>query len=299
MRTAVSGVLIAAALGSFALAPTGHAQPATTEVDRAKDLYLAAEQAMKDGRFDDALRDYGGAYELTRDPVLFYKIGAANERAGRCDVALTYYRRYVDEARPTGAHLELVRERMIACGGDPDAPTAIDPARPEPPAEDRGDARPGDTTGGATGGPERPTPPSAAPAEVAATAPATPAPPPPPIALGRHRGPWLLVTGSLAFVTIGAVLAYSAESAENDIADLYVGIGGKPAVFDARTRATYEDLVDEGRRYEKLAWVSFGLAALSAVGATVWFLTSDDEPAVRIAPAVSRDGGGVSATLRF
>ncbi|HNU08438.1 MAG TPA: hypothetical protein PKO33_11785, partial [Pyrinomonadaceae bacterium] len=40
------------------------------------------------------------------------------------------------------------------------------------------------------------------------------------------------VTGSIALVTIGAVLAYSADSAENDITDLYVGLSGNPPIYD-------------------------------------------------------------------
>src|SRR5262245_39392683 len=88
IAAAMLAALVASGLGQ----PLGHAQPAP-ELDRAKDLYLSAEAAMKDDRFDDAARDYGAAYELSRDPALFYKIGRANERAGKCSVALTYYTR--------------------------------------------------------------------------------------------------------------------------------------------------------------------------------------------------------------
>ena len=101
-------------------------------------------------------------------------------------------------------------------------------------------------------------------------------------------------------LTIGVVLAYSADASENDISDLYVGLEGNPPVFDSRTKQRYDDLVAEGRRYERLSWVSFGLAAGLAGSAAVWFFLSRDKTeAPLIAPAVQKDGAGVSATVRW
>src|SRR5687767_7172820 len=94
-----------------------HAQPAPADVERAKQHYASGQQAMTDGRFADAVREYGAAYDITKDPVLFYKIGNANERAGKCDVALIYYDRYLKEARPDAQFVALTEERIKACGG--------------------------------------------------------------------------------------------------------------------------------------------------------------------------------------
>jgi hypothetical protein len=121
---------------------------------------------------------------------------------------------------------------------------------------------------------------------------------PPPAQLGRHRGPWLLVGGSLALVTVGAVLAYSANAAERDIEDLYVGVSGTPPPFNATTRKLYDDAIAEGQRYETLSLVSFGLAGALAVGAAVWFAASGDEK-ITVAPAVAPGTAGVSAAVRF
>src|SRR5258708_4771468 len=85
MRAAASAV-VAAAVTVALLVPSPRAQP-SPDVNRAKDLYVSAEAAMTEARYADALRDYGAAYELTKDPVLFYKIGTANEKAGKCDTA--------------------------------------------------------------------------------------------------------------------------------------------------------------------------------------------------------------------
>jgi hypothetical protein len=116
--------------------------------------------------------------------------------------------------------------------------------------------------------------------------------------LGRHRGPWLLVGGSIALVTAGAVLAYSANAAERDVEDLYVGLNGTPPPFNATTRKLYDDAIAEGRRYQTLSIVSFGLAGAVAVGAAVWFAVDKDEP-VTVAPAVAPGTAGVSTTIRF
>jgi hypothetical protein len=127
---------------------------------------------------------------------------------------------------------------------------------------------------------------------------APPPPAPPPRELGRHRGPWLLVGGALALATAGAVFAYSANAAERDVEDLYVGLNGTPPPFNPTTRRLYDDAIAEGRRYEKLSIVSFSLAGALAAGAAIWFALDRDER-VTVAPAVTPGGASVSAALRF
>ena len=298
MRAVFAGVLICLVVGGAALAPPSRAQPAP-DLARAKDLYLAAEQAMVDGRYTDAIRDYGATFDLTRDPILFYKIASAHEKAGKCDVALIYYGRYVKEARPGEQYLELTRERVRACGGDERLVVGTRPVEPVPVPDPGPGTADGSATGSVTG--------SATPVGDGSAA-ASAAPNPAPAAGSasvagtmsrRDRGAWLLVASSIGFVTVGAVLAYSANSAESDITDLYVGFTGMPSSFDAKTQGTYDDLVAEGRRYEKLSWLSFGLAGATAIGAIVLFKTGNDETAVRVTPTVAPGGGGVRATLRW
>jgi hypothetical protein len=81
-----------------------------------------------------------------------------------------------------------------------------------------------------------------------------------------------MVGGGLAFVTIGAVLAYSASSSEQDLKDLYVGLDGNPPVYDATVAKRYQSLVDEGQRYEHLSWAAFGVAGGFAIAATILFV---------------------------
>jgi len=299
MRAMFAGVLLGLVVGGAVLAPSSRAQPAP-DFARAKDLYLAAEQAMAEGRFTDAIRDYGATFELTHDPVLFYKIGSAHEKAGKCDVALIYYGRYIKEARPTDRYVELTKARVRACGGD-DRLTVVN-RLPEPgPGRATGSAAPTDagSGAGATDGSAAGSADPVAAGGSAVVAGAGSASAQGVTMSGRHRGAWLLVTTSIAFVTIGSILAYSANSAESDVSDLYQGFTGTPASFDAGTRATYDDLVAEGRRYEKLSWVSFGLAGVTALSAVILFKAGGDERAVKVSPTASPDGAGVRATLRW
>jgi tetratricopeptide (TPR) repeat protein len=258
--------------GMFVLcvAARSFAQPAEPDYSRATDLYNGASKALDEGRGDDAARDFLAAYDITKDPVLFFKIGSAYEKAGKCSDAIGYYERYLAEAKPEESFVTLTKQRIDACKA----------TLPKPPAGDH-QARPESAPDAA-----KPSPTPAAPAAEPMTEPSK----------DKDRA-WLFVGASLAFITTGAVLAYSAESAEQDIKDLYVSSGGSPPEFDAETKERYDDLVAEGNRYQYLSWASFGLAAGCAVGATIFFLR--DRGDVTVTPVVTPKETGVSATLRF
>jgi len=345
----LGAVAVAVALGATlagAIAPPiSRAEPAP-DLERARELYRSAETAMQDGRYDDAARDYGAAYELSADPALFYKIGRANERAGKCDVALVYYARYLRDGKPTEQFTALTRERIAACGGDHTGSAS-------PGAGAAGSAGATSTTdsaaAGAAPGPTSPTQGGSAPATTGAAAPgaattgATPADAAtsgattpgaattgaaanaggaaapegstgtgPVAASGsgaaalipptREKIAWLVGGSAIAFATLGGVLAYAASSSENDVRDLYAGFAGQTPPFDAQTRKRYDDLVDEGRRYQHLSWAAFGLAGAAAVGVAVLFtIGRGDEPAPPRAPAVTPVVGthGAGVSVRF
>ncbi|MFN0247341.1 MAG: hypothetical protein ACKV2T_10675 [Kofleriaceae bacterium] len=282
------------------------AQPSEIDKARAKELYTAAENAMAAQDYDTAARDYGAAYELSRDPVLFYKIGTANERAGKCPVAVIYYRRYLATAKPTPAFVDITNARIKACEPDKPAEKPSDP----PTTPTTPPTAPVDTPA------DKPTTPVDAPAEPANPT-TEPAKEDPKTAMGsfvgsrdkpgdkvaltsRHRGAWLFVTGSIALVTVGAVLAYSADSAEKDVEDLYTGISGNPPIYDRETKRLYDDLIEEGERYEMLSWVSFGLAGVTAgVAAYLFWRAPNPEKPATITPTVTKDSAGVRAVFSF
>jgi hypothetical protein len=136
----------------------------------------------------------------------------------------------------------------------------------------------------------------AAPAPTAPTAPA--APTAPTGLTGRNRAAWLFVAGSVALVTVGGALAYSASSAENDVSDLYIGLDDRAPAFDPHTQKTYDDLVAQGERLQRYAWLSFGLAGASAVTAGVLFWHGRHEP-LQVTPTASPSGAGVAFSGRF
>jgi hypothetical protein len=370
---------LAALLWGSIAAPLGYAQPAPdAAIGRAKDLYKSAEAAMKDGRYDDATRDYGAAYELSKDPALFFKIARANERAGKCDVAVIYYARYLREGKPSEQFVAATKERIAACGGDArghDGSAA--PVEPHPRTLGAGEQGSGGTTpgragsdstapgsaasGGATPGPAGSG--RAAPGSTGASAPGSTSSTSVPgstsstgvpgstssasargstgsgstnvaagtssgsadVAAGTSSGSadvaagtgnsapapvltpsnpgkvaWLLGGGAIALVTLGGVLAYASSSSENDVRDLYVGFAGQPATFDAQIQKRYDELVDQGHRYQHLSWAAFGLAGAAAAGAAVLFvLGRRDEPAphARVTPLVTTSTAGVAVTF--
>jgi hypothetical protein len=293
-----AGVLVAASVS----AP--RAQPPAPDLAHAKELYDAANQAMNENRFDDAAQGFGAAYDITHDPILFFKIGVANEKAGHCDVALIYFGRYLKEGKPNEKFQGMAEDHIRACHGDarnlPSSPVN-QPPPPDvtPPAGSAsGSAAPAAGSGSASIPAEGS---AAVPAEGSAAVPATGGgagsalPPPPPPALEHSHGndaAWLMVGGGLAFATLGAVLAYAASSSEQDLKDLYVGLDGNPPVYDATLAKRYQSLVDEGNRYEHLSWGAFGIAGGFAVGATILFMLDRHES--RIEPVVSSHGAGVS-----
>lgn len=307
----IAAVVTAALLAGSLVQPITHAQPAP-DVSRARDLYRSAEAAMKDGRFDDAIRDYGAAYELSKDPALFFKIGRANERAGRCETALIYYARYLREGKPTEQFTATTRERILACGGDArSVEGSAAPVSPEPTSETDASGTPGTTAqAGSAAGTTEPagaTEPAGEAGSAAgsatepvdgAAASAGSGAPRVLIPSNHHKVAWLLTGGAIALAALGGILGYAADSSENDVRDLYVGFAGQPATFDGQTRKRYDDLVDQGHRYEHLSWASFGLAGAAAVGAAVLFVIGGrEEAAPAVTPVVTRTGAGVA--VRF
>jgi hypothetical protein len=109
----------------------------------------------------------------------------------------------------------------------------------------------------------------------------------------------VLTGGAIALASLGGILAYAANSAENDVRDLYIGFAGQTPAFDARTRRSYDDLVAQGRRYQHLSWAAFGVAGAAAIGAAVMFATGRRPAAehARITPVVTPSTAGVS--VRF
>lgn len=287
MRSVI--VVLLACAAAILLAGSGRAQPAP-DLDRARTLYTSAEKAMADNRLDEALRDYKAAYEVSRDPALLYKVGVAYQKINACRFAASYFVAYLKIGKPSPDFFALTRERIRACGYDPDAMPA-DLEDPTHAASAGSGAGSGVTTAGSgsavTAGSDAG---SAAPAVDAGSA----APKPP---RAKHRGAWILVGSAIAAATVGAVLAYSANAAESDVNDLYVGLGGEPPAFNDATRDRFDDLVAEGKRYQTLSWISFGVAGVLG-GLAAWRFTVKEQT-VEVTPTATPTGAGVRASWKF
>jgi hypothetical protein len=305
----VLSVLAACVIALLASVPAhrGHAQPAPTNIDleRARVEYTAAETAMTDGDFNLATNHYANSYRASNDPALLYKIGVARQKAGDCLNAVRLYWTFLQLGKPGDDHATLTRERIRKCGGDADHEPGPPPADPVAgwgftvPAPGSGSAEPtpGSGSGSAIAG-SGSAEPAGSGSAVEPAGSGSAVPPPPKSIKGKHRAAWLLVGGAVAAVTAGAVLAYSSSAAEKDVEDLYVGLGGTPPRFDANTRKRFDDLVAEGNRYEKLSWVSFGVAAALG-GVATWRFLTDKKSTVEVTPSASPAGAGVRATLRW
>jgi hypothetical protein len=259
---------------------SGSAEPAP-DFKRAGELYKAAEQAMADKRFDDAARDYGGAYEITRDSLLFFKIASAHDRAGRCAVAVTYYKRYLKEANPSPEFVKLAQSRIDACEGKvttkPTVPSAVDAASVPEVAE--------------------PAPVTAAPV----TAQGLLVPPAP-----RRVGAWIATGTAIGFVALGTVMALSASSTQSDLDALLAtrNSNGNPPAFDGTTSARYNTLIQNGERYQTLSWISFGVAGAATAAAAYLFVSSrrsETSPLARttLTPTIGRDFAAIATSIRF
>ena len=99
------------------------------------------------------------------------------------------------------------------------------------------------------------------------------------------------------------MLAFATASSEDDVKDLYLGDVGVPPAYTSSTAAKLQQLLGEGHNYEHLSWLSFGLAAAAAGGATALFVTGGHaaagEHAMRVVPVVEPGGGGMAAVGSF
>jgi tetratricopeptide (TPR) repeat protein len=275
MRAPLVVLALAVTVGTAAAQPAGDTKP---DFAKAAALYKAAEAAMAAGSYGDAARDYAEAYDITKDPVLFFKIGGAHDKAGRCDVALTYYRRYLSEGTPAADFKKLTEERVVACEALVAKPVPEPGPSPEPARDPDGDPAkppPEDSTAQLS---ERPSLVGSRPS--------------------RTRGvAWITLGVGIAFGTLGTVSALSAEAAEKDLADLY----GSQVPYIEATRATEQKIIDQGKRYETLAWVGFAAAGASFVAATILFVASadDGEEAPPVSVHVGDGGASVVGSWTF
>lgn len=96
------------------LASSAHAQPE----DRGRLHFQAGASYYEAGDYNDALREFQRAYELSQKPELFYNLSLCHQQLGDLDQATSFLERYLGEVEdvPNRANLqrrlENFRERM-------------------------------------------------------------------------------------------------------------------------------------------------------------------------------------------
>jgi tetratricopeptide (TPR) repeat protein len=271
------------------LLPAGpaSAQPEGPDLEAAKQHYQKGESAAAGGEWKTAAREYGAAYEITRDPVLFFKIAESNQNAGDCAAAIVYFRRYLREAPNVEPFRATTEEKIREC-----EERQADERREEDTATDP------DAAAGVDFAPDPA--PGALPPSFVDDEPSW-----------QRTAAWASVGGFVAFTTIGAVLGLSARSRAEDLDNLadFRDSNGNPATYTGATRERYEDLIDEGEQLERFALIAFGAAGVAAGAAVLFFVldaTRADDEAVaagsrglRVAPAIGADALGVTAGWTF
>lgn len=278
-------ILAGAALALTIAAGRAWAQP---DYKAAAEHYKAAEAAMARGDHDAAALEYGIAFDITKDPILFFKIGQANDKAGRCPTALTYYNRYLREGNPSAEHRALTEERIAACSGarptpDPRPDPEPDPTAPDPTAADP--TLPPDDGGLGTGAPGGPS---------FIDQPAS----------WKRTGAWVATGLTVGLAAAGVVLAMSAEGSEEDLQSLIdFRNAGRPVRYD-EVRDQYESLDADGKRFNTLATAAFiGAGATAAIAVTLFVLdrgsSKPAEAATALRPTFDRHGAGVAVGWEF
>ncbi len=310
-----SRIALGVAVGlALALAWPDQASAQQPDFKAAAEHYKAADALMAQGNYAGAALEYAIAYDITKDPILFFKIGTANEKGGKCNVALTYFQRYLKEGNPSEEYRRVTEEKIAGCKaaiGDPSgggSKPPPDPVGDTPPDPDTvgggGDSFPAD---GSTGG----------------------APPPDGAGdgLGGGLGPsftdkggswkrsaaWISTGVTIGMVAVATVLYMSAEGSEEDLQALIdFRDDGQPIAYQ-EVQAQYDDLVAEGERFDRLSTIAFAAAGVSAAAAVTFFVldarsgSAKERPVgfvgslggTRVQPRIDRHGAGVVMGWEF
>ncbi len=154
MRCSALALIALALLGPLATGTQAQNTPAATdgaaqsspdapgELDEAaRIVFDNGTRAFEDGRFDEALRLYMSAYDLSQRPQLLYNIAVSHDRLEHKVEAADYYERFV-EALPESSRANMARSRaailreVVAQNNQPTDPSLTDPPDDE---NDRGE----------------------------------------------------------------------------------------------------------------------------------------------------------------
>ncbi len=310
MKRTFSSILVVLALAGTAFAD----EPSDQVKQEAKLHYQKAEAAFQAGRYAEAASEYGIAFEVIQDPILFYKIGVAHQLDGKCPAAVVYFKRYIKEGKPKEDFLATVEDKIAECSGggatkpqDPAIETDVGTTAPpddtvaeaepeaEPEAEAEAEAETGTEDGAGDLAQEGSEDTSGAPSFLD-TKPSW-----------KKSAAWVSVAATVGFGTVGAILLMSSRSRAEDLEALadFRDPQDLPAEYDGTVVDRYETLVEEGERFQTWSSIAFGAAGVAAVAAVSLFALDRSSNAesgsviTRITPVVGADQAGFAATFGF
>ncbi|MDB4963152.1 MAG: Thiol-disulfide isomerase [Myxococcales bacterium] len=138
MNRSILALAIALATLAIAAPQPAYAQaPTPAQMEKAKKAFAEGKKLFEKGDFPEAVGKFKESYNLSKNPVLLYNIGFANESAGQDDIALFYYRKFLTDAPADAAQRGEVVDRVkalekkFAVGGTGNG-GATEPVKTEP-----------------------------------------------------------------------------------------------------------------------------------------------------------------------
>lgn len=215
-RVVLGSVFLACVLLTHPVLAQDVESPPTGADAEARGLFLAAQVAFDEGRFESAVQYFLQAFRLSGRPELLYNIGNTYDRLQQPEEALQHFEQYLQQQpgaenqRQVEARVRLLRQTLEAR----QAPAQADV-----------------TPSAAT--PSVPTPEQTAQASTAAPAPAAPPTAAPPAATATDEGSstsWVIWGGLGAVVVAAAVVAVVIASGGDTTQDPLVPRDGAPVV---------------------------------------------------------------------
>ena len=278
------GLFLATALAAAVLVSSGGREArADDDEQRAREAYKTGDDHYAAGRYEESVKYFKLAYDLSRLPALLFNIANAYERMGDYEKAADYLRQYLES--PKAENVASVRERIRRLELSAEArkreqpPEAAAGAGEPPPAS--GD--PSATTAGAAELTSR-SPDAAVQRDGSARSRRSRALPYTLLAVGAVG-----IAGGIAFGVVSKRAGDDAEKLCND---------------DGLCTSDAEDELDRQRRFALGSDISFGIGVAAAGAGVLLLLLRDDgdqpeRSALRVSPSVGTAGVGVDLTTRF
>ena len=279
------GLFVATALAAAVIVSSGaRVARADDNEQRAREAYKTGDDHYAAGRYEESVKYFKLAYDLSKLPALLFNIANAYERMGEYEKAAEYLRQYLDS--PKAENVASVRERIRRLELSAEA------RKREPPSDAAGGQ------GGSQAASDEESATTAGPASV--TSRSSDATVQRDGGAGRSRRskalPYTLLAVGAVAVAGGIAFGIVSKRAGDDADEL--------CNDDNLCPRAAEDKLDRQRRFALVSDITLGVG-VAAVGAGVLVLLlrdDDAEPersALRVSPSIGTAGFAVDVSTRF